>query len=218
MNGSVIDRTPSARLLPAAHYRTMPWRNGRGTTTEVALSAGTHSRVAGGRFLWRVSIADVPESGPFSTFPGYERIIAIVAGTGIELAVAGKGERGAAPVRLDQASAPFTFPGDAATDCRLIGGPIRDFNLILDRATTTGALSRLRLSRTPCSVPLAADTALLYALAGDLTVDAGKLGAWAVLAGDTLRLDRAAGPISIVANGAGHALLAAINPRANALG
>ena len=43
----------------------MPWRNGGGTTSEIVVEPGP-----GGRFHFRLSIADVEASGPFSGFPG----------------------------------------------------------------------------------------------------------------------------------------------------
>ncbi|HLZ68164.1 MAG TPA: HutD family protein [Aliidongia sp.] len=195
--------SPSVTQLPAATYRVMPWRNGLGTTTEIAIEPG-----AGDRFRWRVSIADVPSSGPFSNFPGYDRLIAVVSGAGMRLAVDKR-----ATVLLDQASAPYGFPGDAPTECTLVGGPIRDFNLILDRASTVGSLARLRFP-VPSALPsLDGGTALLHALAGRLTVDAGALGTWMVAEGDTLRLDGVTDVPMIAGEADGEALLATIKPR-----
>ena len=62
-----------AQVILPADYRVTPWRNGTGKTAEIAVAPGE-----GSRFAWRLSIADVPESGPFSDYPGYERIIAVV--------------------------------------------------------------------------------------------------------------------------------------------
>jgi len=197
------NRMPAAELLPATAYRVMPWRNGRGTTTEIALAAGTD-----GRFLWRVSIADVPDPGPFSSFAGYDRIIAVVAGAGMVLSV---GDRPA--VRLDQESDPHAFSGDATTECALIDGPIRDFNLILDRATTTGTLARLRLSSEPVPTALDRGTALIHALVGRVTVDAGALGRWALPEGDTLRLDGPVGTALVTGESGGRALVATVSRR-----
>jgi environmental stress-induced protein Ves len=193
--------TPSVTLLSAETYRAMPWRNGRGTTTEIALAPGN-----GDRFLWRLSIADVPDSGPFSLFAGYDRLIAVVSGAGMRLAVEGR-----SAVLLDRESAPYGFPGDAPTECTLVDGPIRDFNLILDRHSMTGTLARLRLSDAALPVPLDGGIVLLHALDGRLTVDAGALGGWTLPEGATLRLDQAVG--TTVLMGAGQALLATIKPR-----
>jgi len=181
-------------LLTASAYRAMPWRNGLGTTVEIAIEPGLD-----GRFRWRLSIADVAQSGPFSSFDGYDRVIAVVAGAGMRLAVAGRPR-----VLIDRESAPHAFSGDAATECALIDGPIRDFNLIFDRATSDGSVVALR---APQSIALAGGTALLHARVGSLQVDAGTEGGWSVQEGDTLRLDGVNGTISVAG---GQALLARI--------
>src|SRR6185437_7948190 len=123
------------RLIAPDAYRVMPWRNGQGTTTEIAIEPDE------GRFRWRVSVADVASSGPFSDFSGYDRVIAVASGAGMRLAVAGR-----TPVVLTRGSDPYSFPGDAATHCTLLDGPIRDFNLMTDRATCRGSLTALRFS------------------------------------------------------------------------
>jgi environmental stress-induced protein Ves len=194
----------SAVVLPASGYRAMPWRNGRGMTTEIALSSGTD-----GRFLWRISIADVPESGPFSLFAGYDRLIAVVSGAGMRLTVGGR-----RTVWLDQDSPPYGFPGDVATDCTLVGGPIRDFNLMVDRASTAGALTRLGLSTQPVEVPLdGGAVTLLHALRGPVTVDAGSAGLWTVSEGDSLKLVGTDGTMTVAGQPNGSALLATIRAR-----
>jgi len=184
-------------LLAAAAYRAMPWRNGLGTTVEIAIEPGLDDR-----FRWRLSIADVAQSGPFSSFDGYDRVIAVIAGAGMRLAVAGR-----RPVLIDRDSAPHAFPGDAQTDCALIDGPIRDFNLIFDRATVAGSVAVLK---APQSIALAGGIALLHAWVGSLQVDAGTKGSWCVPEGDTLRLDGVKGTIGIAG---GQALLARIQRR-----
>ncbi len=75
---------PSYTLLTPANCRRVPWKNGLGTTTEIAVEALTTER-----FLWRVSIADVAAPGPFSTFTGYDRLIAVIEGVGMTLSVNG---------------------------------------------------------------------------------------------------------------------------------
>jgi environmental stress-induced protein Ves len=53
-------------ILPTT-WRVQPWKNGRGTTSEVIRVPDVDD------YQLRVSIAEVIESGPFSTFPGYTR-------------------------------------------------------------------------------------------------------------------------------------------------
>lgn len=111
---------PDVRLYRAAGYPSMPWRNGGGTTQEVACNPGGSTAA----FDWRLSIADVAQEGGFSTFAGYQRIITVLEGQGIQLTVDGRAQ---APLGQRQA---YAFSGDAPVHCRLVDGPIRDFNLI----------------------------------------------------------------------------------------
>ena len=128
-------------IRPEAH-RIMPWKNGSGTTTEIAIDPPDAD--VGGRFRWRLSIADVERSGPFSAFAGYERTIMVIAGQGMDLSVGGRPAR-----RLDRAFEPFVFSGDAPAECQLLGGPIRDFNLMVDRSSLRSRLEVVHLDVTP---------------------------------------------------------------------
>lgn len=108
------------KVLRASDYPRMPWKNGGGSTEEITRDAGTGLD----GFGWRLSIADIAESGGFSTFAGYERIISVLQGDGMTLTVDGQATRSLHP--LD----PFAFSGESHVTCTLLGGAIRDFNLI----------------------------------------------------------------------------------------
>lgn len=75
-------------------------------------------------FGWRLSIADIEESGGFSTFAGYQRIITVLQGDGMRLLVDGQPSRPLLPFDA------FAFSGESQVSCKLLGGAIRDFNLI----------------------------------------------------------------------------------------
>ncbi|QES44386.1 hypothetical protein DEJ49_28320 [Streptomyces venezuelae] len=114
-------------LLRWTAYRTVPWKNGGGTTREVAEGAG-----------WRVSVADVAGDGPFSHFPDTDRVITPVEAEGAAamlLTVEGIPHR-IAPLT------PFAFPGDAPTHCHLPSGPVRNLNVMTRRG---GASARVRI-------------------------------------------------------------------------
>lgn len=122
-------------LLRATDYLRMPWKNGGGATAEIARDAG--SGLDG--FGWRLSLAEVDESGGFSRFSGYQRIITVLEGDGMRLDVEGVLSR---PLRaLD----PFAFDGDSTVHCELLGGAIRDFNLIYAPAQYRARLHWLRV-------------------------------------------------------------------------
>ncbi len=112
------------RVLRAADRFATPWKNGGGATREVASfppGAGLDD------FAWRVSLADVSTDGPFSTFPGVDRVLTVIEGGGLVLDVDGR------MLALDAASPPLAFPGDVTVGARLTGGPIRDLNLMARR-------------------------------------------------------------------------------------
>jgi len=167
------------RILRAAAYRVMPWKNGGGTTTEIAVSpdgAGLDD------FDWRVSMARVETSGPFSSFAGIDRTLSVLEGDGVVLDIAGQ-----TPARLTAASAPLAFPGDVPTGATLIGGPITDLNVMTRRGCMAHKVERRPLSAEIRLVPQADITLVLAVDAGVtlFTDDASSLGPF-----DTLVLDR----------------------------
>ncbi|MYR45608.1 HutD family protein [Streptomyces sp. SID5910] len=156
------------QILRASERTPAPWKNGGGVTSEVAV----HPEGAGtGDFAWRVSVADVAHSGPFSAFDGVDRIITVIDGPGMALTVDGT------PHVVDAPYEPFAFPGDAVTECRLLGGPIVDFNVMVRRAGTT---ARVRIERSDTAVRPGAGTRVLAVV----------LAGTALLHGASVRLGR----------------------------
>jgi len=121
----------NARRLGAADFIRQRWKNGAGTTTEIA----RHDE--DGRWLWRVSVADVERSGPFSHFVGYERSITLLEGEGMTLRVDSD------TVHTLERHRPFTFDGGAVTEGLLQGGPVKDLNLMVDRERARGQVTIL---------------------------------------------------------------------------
>jgi hypothetical protein len=118
----------SVKLLSPADYKLMPWKNGRGATTELAIHP-QGSDLNSLPFEWRVSMADVVEDGDFSPFPGYDRTLVMARGAGIELEFDGA----SAPQHLAVPGDAAVFSGDWRTRGRLLGGPVRDFNVMSAR-------------------------------------------------------------------------------------
>lgn len=122
-------------LYPAASRRFRPWKNGGGQTAEIAVSpegAGFDD------FDWRISTAIVAGSGPFSTFPGIDRWLAVIEGGPMQLKV------GDVTHQLDAAAPPLAFPGDAPAEAELTGPPLLDFNL-MTRRPISADMRRMRL-------------------------------------------------------------------------
>ncbi|MBS0393027.1 MAG: HutD family protein [Proteobacteria bacterium] len=113
------------RIIRSADHRRMPWKNGLGETAEVAIAPPEAALEA---FDWRISIARVAAAGPFSSFPGVDRTLTVLAGAGIRLTV-----EGGPTVELTTRSAPFAFAGDVAVGAELLRGPITDLNVMTRR-------------------------------------------------------------------------------------
>lgn len=126
------------RILRASDYRTMAWKNGGGTTAEIA----RWPEAAAGDFHWRLSMATVASDGPFSVFPDVDRSLAVLDGLGMELTIAVD-----PPVRLTSESDPFGFAGDRPAHARLLGGPVVDLNIMTVRDRCRHAMRRARVPR-----------------------------------------------------------------------
>lgn len=123
------------RIIRAAACPVMPWKNGGGTTTEIAVAPDGATL---NDFDWRISMAHVGADGPFSSFPGIDRTLSVLTGAGITLAF-GDGER----ARLDRSSAPYPFAADRAVDGQLVDGPIDDLNVMTRRGRWQHRVERL---------------------------------------------------------------------------
>lgn len=108
------------RMLDPAGFQAVPWKNGGGTATDIAVSLAADGAVA-----WRVGTAAIGKDGPFSDYDGVTRTFTIVEGPGVHLDFAGAGTR---TLPRDQ---PTRFAGAPAPFCRLRAGqPATAFNLL----------------------------------------------------------------------------------------
>ncbi|MNF79341.1 hypothetical protein D3C84_615530 [compost metagenome] len=148
-----------SRSLRAVDYPRMPWKNGAGSTLEIARDAG--DGLDG--FGWRLSIADVGESGGFSAFTGYQRVITVLEGSGMRLEVDGQASRDL------KALDAFAFDGGSVVQCELIDGPIRDFNLIYSPKRYAARLQWLRVDGE-LKLFSSAGTLLLFAAEGGVSL------------------------------------------------
>ena len=170
----------SVRLLRASDRVATPWRNGGGITREIAAwPAGATLE----DFDWRVSMAEVREVGPFSRFPGVDRVLTIVEGT-LVLSIGGR-----PAVTLTAETLPFHFPGDAACDGEPIGGAVLDLNVMVRRVRFSADVWRV----SNASLVVAGATGLLVALSpGHVVLAAGE---WRLDAYDALLLHDEGGTV-----------------------
>ncbi|MCM2313726.1 MAG: HutD family protein [Thermoanaerobaculia bacterium] len=167
-------------LLTAEDYVEVPWKNGRGMTSEIAREPRT-----GEEFDWRVSMAGITEDGPFSNFAGYNRVIVALDGAGFSL-VHAEIDRSVLLGSLE----PYEFSGDWATNCQLRGGPVRDFNVITARTRASARVEvamGTRLHHFDCR----GRVILAYCVRGALMAEPTTRVHAFVVAGETLRVDGA---------------------------
>lgn len=126
----------TARHVRRAEYSEMPWRNGGGVTFEIARQPHT-----GDEFDWRLSLALIERGGPFSSFAGYRRAIALVSGSGCVL----HGIE-AQPVPLRTPGDIALFCGGAAVTCDLLAGTTCDLNLMVREPGSIVAARHVTLS------------------------------------------------------------------------
>jgi environmental stress-induced protein Ves len=117
-------------LIDANGVPAQSWRNGGGSTREL------FAWPTASEWLFRISLAQVTQDGPFSSFPGVERWIALVEGAGKTLQFASGTER------LPIGREPLRFYGALAPACTLERGATVDLNLMVERSRATGMLAR----------------------------------------------------------------------------
>ena len=135
----------SLAVWRAAERASSEWKNGGGTTAQVAGAPGGASL---DDFDWRISIADVRDGGPFSTFDGVQRVIVLLDGPAMDLDVDGTAHR----LLPHQ---PFAFAGESDTVCTLPAGPTRDLNVMTRRSRFRATVTIRTLAATdePVHVP-----------------------------------------------------------------
>ncbi|MDX1722192.1 MAG: HutD family protein [Pseudomonas sp.] len=192
------------QVLRAADYRRMPWKNGAGSTLEIARDQGEGLE----GFGWRLSIADIGESGGFSAFTGYQRIISVLEGDGMQLRVDGVLSRPLLPFD------PFAFGGDSRVECRLLGAAIRDFNLIYAPQRYAARLQWLAPEQ-PLRVFSAATVKLVFSAAQALEVRLDDGSAACLGRYDCLRIEQDASLAGLQLQGgvADHCCLIELTPR-----
>jgi uncharacterized protein len=152
------------KIMRASDRLATPWKNGGGSTTEIAVEPSGASLDT---FDWRVSMAQVASDGPFSEFFGIDRTLAVIKGSGLVLMIGNN-----APVTVEPGSDPIRFPGDIPTSARLVAGEITDLNVMTRRGRFSHRLMRVR-EPTSCDFD-GHDIAVVLSLDGSATL-ASKL-------------------------------------------
>ncbi len=157
-------------LIPYASLEATAWKNGGGSTTEIAAAPPGATFDS---FDWRVSLATIAHDGPFSVFPGTERTLALVDGPGALLEVDGSSR-----FFLSEDEPIFEFAGEAAVSATLNGGASTDFNVMTRRTRCHHRLGRRTLTGSAAFAPRGDVTVLFLAEGESLSVcsDAERIG------------------------------------------
>jgi environmental stress-induced protein Ves len=126
------------RLLRAADRIAVRWKNGGGVTRDVIVSP---TGATMDDFDWRISIAEIAASGPFSRFPGIDRKLAVLKGK-LALSV----EDGT-PIILDPDTAALDFHGESAVQADLVDGLSMDLNVMTRRGRFNSRLIRQKTTQ-----------------------------------------------------------------------
>ena len=160
-------RCNTVEIIRAADYIEQRWKNDGGVTHEIAADAESPP-------AWRISVATIEQSGPFSDFRGYDRTIVALEGR-VTLTVNGE------TIPLVELE-PIAFAGEAQVACAIEGHLARDFNVMTLRSEFSHDIEIVQ-AKTRFVVD-DDEMVFAYAMAGEATIADGH-----VKAGETAYLD-----------------------------
>lgn len=174
------------KIIRQSSFRALPWKNGGGTTHEAIREPPT-----GDAFVWRLSVAHIESSGPFSDFAGYSRKMVLLRGLGLSLRFANGEHR-----MLRKIGDSLEFDGAVAAHCNLLDGPCVDLNFIVSKSVRAHARVE-RLDKQLLVCPTHLESALIFSITDPLLLEcdaaeALRLEPWdlAVLSQGSARLSR----------------------------
>jgi uncharacterized protein len=152
------------RIIRSADYPTRPWKNGGGTTRDIAVSPPGASL---DDFDWRLSLARVDRDGPFSRFDNVDRTLVLLSGA-MTLHEQGR--------RIDLVRhEPVLFEGERALDAAVAGGATLDFNVMTRRGRARHVVRRQSFSKQVSIEASAGKTIVVFVLENGLTLDSEQL-------------------------------------------
>ncbi len=153
-------RTPELTIIRRASFTASPWKNGGGITHEAI-----RVPAAGDPFRWRVSVAHIDASGPFSEFAAHDRKMVLLQGAGVELRFADGVTK-----TLREVGQLIEFDGAVAAQCELLDGPCVDLNLMILKSVR--AAVRVERVAEPVGVSAAPDeTTLVFPIDCAVTME-----------------------------------------------
>ena len=176
-------QTPQLKIIRKSSFTAIAWRNGGGITHEAI-----RVPAAGDPFRWRVSVAHIDASGPFSEFAAHDRKMVLLQGAGIEL----RFSDGLKKI-LRQVGELIEFDGAVAAHCELLDGPCVDLNLMTLKSDRVAVRVERVIESTAVSASLN-ETTLVFPIDRAIALE--------VTEGQTVTLQP--WDLAILSNGAGH--------------
>jgi hypothetical protein len=174
-------------ILSPEAFKTIPWKNGLGHTTELAINNGGNLD----DFDWRLSIASVVNDGEFSNFSGYQRNLVLIEGSGLILDH-GNGDIDKLTNLLDIAH----FDGGNKTYGSLVNGAIKDFNVITNQQSYNAQVDSYTGSKKLSFTPTVKTVAFVYSLT-DKTKIQSKQQSLQLPVGHLVKVEKTQDEISI---------------------
>ncbi|KAJ3041589.1 hypothetical protein HDV00_009066 [Rhizophlyctis rosea] len=140
--GAVSNDVPRIKLINANDYIHMPWKNGLGTTHQIAIHPPQRD-FERDEFIWRLSVSEVVDSCSFSVFPGYDVGLVLLSDEIKTISNRNRRQSFVAPASLHhndnekaipfKPMSPYTYPGEWSTACRVKSGPLRHVSFVANR-------------------------------------------------------------------------------------
>jgi len=121
----------AVRKITRDDHTVMPWKNGGGTTRQIATGGDD---AGSGDWGWRVSIANVERDGAYSEFPGIDRLTTVVIGHGTDLIHPDGSSIALNPLQ------PTLIPSDVALWGMLRDEPIVNLNVMTRQGCYTASV------------------------------------------------------------------------------
>lgn len=168
------------RIQRFADHEPMPWKNGRGTSYEVARSGGDV-------WAWRVAIAPVVEDGPFSELPGVDRWLVVIEEPALEMSIDGV-------LHVARRAEVVSFAGESTVVARLPDGATRDLGLMVRRGRATGSMEVVQKGPVTGRIIVAIDQSTVVVAGTTSVLEPGD----ALIADEPCSLDVLVGPVCVI--------------------
>jgi len=144
-------------LIPFAGLHPVTWKNGGGSTTEIAVAPADADYE---EFDWRVHLATLATDGQLPAFPGAERTLVLLEGHGMTLDIDGE------PTLVTKADPVAAFDAESRVAAKLNRGPSTGFNVVTRLDRCWHRFGR-RVLDGPSSFVARADVTLLFLAEGE---------------------------------------------------